>query len=73
MNTGVLLAYLMQWELYHLILMITPSSASRAYDKNRDGFVISGGSGMVILEDEEHAKKRNANILAKLSRILCNF
>jgi len=44
-----------------------PSSASRAYDKNRDGFVISGGSGMVILEEEEHAKKRNANILAKLS------
>ena len=34
-----------------------PSSASRAYDKNRDGFVISGGSGMVILEEEEHAKK----------------
>jgi 3-oxoacyl-[acyl-carrier-protein] synthase-1 len=44
-----------------------PSIASRAYDKNRDGFVISGGSGMVILEDEEHAKKRNANILAKLT------
>jgi 3-oxoacyl-[acyl-carrier-protein] synthase-1 len=44
-----------------------PSSASRAYDKNRDGFVISGGAGMVILEDEEHALKRNANILAKLT------
>jgi 3-oxoacyl-[acyl-carrier-protein] synthase-1 len=44
-----------------------PSSASRAYDKNRDGFVISGGSGMVVLEEEEHAKKRNANILAKLT------
>ena len=44
-----------------------PSSASRAYDKNRDGFVISGGSGMVILEVEEHAKKKNANILAKLT------
>ena len=44
-----------------------PSSASRAYDKKRDGFVISGGSGMVILEEEEHAKKRNANILAKLT------
>jgi len=44
-----------------------PSSASRAYDKNRDGFVISGGSGMVILEEEEHAKKRNANILARLT------
>ena len=44
-----------------------PSTASRAYDKNRDGFVISGGSGMVILEDEEHALNRNANILAKLT------
>jgi 3-oxoacyl-[acyl-carrier-protein] synthase-1 len=44
-----------------------PSKASRAYDKNRDGFVISGGAGMVILEDEEHALKRNANILAKLT------
>ena len=44
-----------------------PSTASRAYDKNRDGFVISGGAGMVILEDEEHALKRNANILAKLT------
>ena len=44
-----------------------PSTASRAYDKNRDGFVISGGAGMVILEDEEHAIKRNANILAKLT------
>ena len=44
-----------------------PTSASRAYDKDRDGFVISGGSGMLILEEEEHAKKRDANILAKLS------
>ena len=44
-----------------------PSSASRPYDKNRDGFVISGGSGIIILEEEEHAKKRNANILGKLS------
>ena len=44
-----------------------PAAASRAYDKDRDGFVISGGSGMLILEEEEHAKKRDANILAKLS------
>ena len=44
-----------------------PTKASRPYDKNRDGFVISGGAGMVILEDEEHAIKRNANILAKLT------
>ena len=39
-----------------------PTKASRPYDKNRDGFVISGGSGILILEEEEHAKKRNANI-----------
>ena len=45
----------------------TPTIASRPYDSNRDGFVISGGAGMIILEDEEHAKKRGANILAKLS------
>jgi 3-oxoacyl-[acyl-carrier-protein] synthase-1 len=45
----------------------TPTIASRPYDKNRDGFVIAGGSGILILEEEEHAKKRNANILAKLS------
>jgi len=44
-----------------------PKKASRPYDKNRDGFVISGGSGILILEEEEHAKKRSANILAKLS------
>jgi 3-oxoacyl-[acyl-carrier-protein] synthase-1 len=44
-----------------------PAIASRAYDKDRDGFVISGGSGMLILEEEEHAKKRGANILAKIS------
>ena len=44
-----------------------PSIASRPYDKNRDGFVISGGAGILILEEEEHAKKRNANVLAKLS------
>ena len=44
-----------------------PTIASRPYDKNRDGFVIAGGSGILILEEEEHAKKRNANILAKVS------
>ena len=50
----------------------SPSEASRPYDSDRDGFVISGGSGIVILEDEEHAKKRNANILAKLSGYFAN-
>ena len=50
----------------------TPKIASRPYDSNRDGFVISGGAGMIILEDEEHAKKRGANILAKLSGYFAN-
>jgi 3-oxoacyl-[acyl-carrier-protein] synthase I len=44
----------------------TPEKASRAYDKNRDGFVISGGGGIVILEELEHAKARGANIYAEL-------
>ena len=50
----------------------TPTIASRPYDSNRDGFVISGGAGMIILEDEEHAKKRGADILAKLSGYFAN-
>ena len=49
-----------------------PESASRPYDINRDGFVISGGAGILILEEEEHAKKRNANILAKVSGYFAN-
>ncbi len=44
----------------------TPSTASRAYDENRDGFVISGGGGIVILEELEHARARGANIYAEL-------
>ena len=43
----------------------TPEKASRSFDQNRDGFVIAGGSGMLILEEEEHAIKRNAPILAR--------
>ena len=50
----------------------SPETASRPYDVNRDGFVIAGGAGMVILEDEEHAKKRGANILAKISGYYAN-
>ena len=45
----------------------TPTIASRPYDKNRYGLVIAGVSGILILEEDEHAKKRNANILAKVS------
>lgn len=44
----------------------TPEIASRAYDKNRDGFVIAGGAGVLVLEELEHAKARGANILAEL-------
>jgi 3-oxoacyl-[acyl-carrier-protein] synthase-1 len=44
----------------------TPSKASRAYDANRDGFVISGGGGTVVLEELEHAKARGAKIYAEL-------
>jgi 3-oxoacyl-[acyl-carrier-protein] synthase-1 len=45
----------------------TPEKASRAYDKNRDGFVISGGGGIVILEELEHAKARGAKIYCELA------
>ena len=45
----------------------TPSRASRAYDKNRDGFVIAGGAGMMVLEELEHAKARGAKIYGELA------
>jgi len=45
----------------------TPSKASRPYDTNRDGFVISGGGGMVVVEELEHAKARGAKIYAEVS------
>ena len=44
----------------------TPEKASRAYDANRDGFVIAGGGGMLVLEDYEHAKARGAKIYAEI-------
>ncbi len=44
----------------------TPSIASRAYDKNRDGFVIAGGAGVLVLEELEHAKARGAKIYGEL-------
>lgn len=44
----------------------TPDKASRAYDANRDGFVIAGGGGILVLEELEHAKARGAKIYAEL-------
>ena len=44
----------------------TPGRASRTYDKDRDGFVISGGGGVLVLEALEHAEARGATILAEL-------
>ena len=44
----------------------TPTQASRTYDVNRDGFVIAGGGGILVLEDYDHAIARGANIVAEL-------
>ncbi len=45
----------------------TPQKASRAYDANRDGFVIAGGGGAVVLEELEHARARGARIYAEVT------
>ena len=45
----------------------TPSTASRAYDATRDGFVIAGGAGVVVVEEFEHAKARGAKIYAEIA------
>ena len=45
----------------------TPEKASRAYDKTRDGFVISGGGGVLVIEEYEHARARGAKIYAEIT------
>ena len=49
-----------------------PEKASRPFDVDRDGFVIAGGAGMLILEEEEHAIKRNVPIIARLKGYCAN-
>ncbi len=44
-----------------------PATASRAYDKNRDGFIIAGGAGVLVLEEFEHAKARGAKIYGEIA------
>ena len=50
----------------------TPAKASRAYDRDRDGFVIAGGAGMLVMEEYEHAKARGAKIYGELVGFAAN-
>jgi 3-oxoacyl-[acyl-carrier-protein] synthase-1 len=50
----------------------TPEKASRAYDKNRDGFVIAGGAGVLVLEEYQRAKRRGAKIYGEVAGYAAN-
>ena len=56
----------MQWEPCLASITKQPELASRPYDLNRDGFVIAGGGGMLVLEELEHAKARGAKIYGEI-------
>ena len=64
---GLYQYYLMLWELYRQNIIIIHLIASRAYDAERDGFVISGGGGTLVLEELEHAKARGAKIYGEIT------
>ena len=50
----------------------TPEKASRPFDKERDGFVLAGGAGIIVLESEKHVEKRGARAIAEISGIAAN-
>ncbi len=56
----------MPWAHLQAVTTTHPQGASRPYDTHRDGFVIAGGGGMLVLEEYEHAKARGAHIHAEL-------